>query len=157
MIYYTECNPDSVLVSTLGIHKKEIIHLGGKPNVCKQLEKRENCRGLIDEDPFSVQPPYLKKLQVKEDLSDYGLKILDDNYRNNDLIILCPRLEEWVLKAAKEAKIDIKKYNLPNDGERLHKKINISIDKFEKLIIDLKGKSKMMKALEKSIKDRRQK
>jgi hypothetical protein len=157
MIYYTECKPDSALVRTLGIPKKEIIHLAGKPNVCKRLENRENCRGLIDEDPFSVQPPYLKKLQVKEDLSGYGLKILDDNYHNNDLIILCPRLEEWVLKAVKEAKIDIKKYNLPDDGERLHKKINISIDKFEKLIKDLKGKSKMMKALEKSIKNRMQK
>lgn len=157
MIYYTECKPDSALVRTLGIHKKEIIHLGGKPNVCKQLEKRENCRGLIDEDPFSVQPPYLKKLQVNEDLSGYGLKILNDNHRNNDLILLCPRLEEWVLEAAKEADIDIQKYNLPDDGERLHKEISLNIDKFEKLIIDLKGKSKMIKALEKSIKDRRQK
>jgi uncharacterized protein (UPF0335 family) len=58
---------------------------------------------------------------------------------------------------AKEAKIDIKIYNLPDDGERLHKEININMDKFEKLMTDLKGKGKMMKALEKSIKDRRQK
>jgi len=148
---YTECKPDSALVKTLGVPKKEIIHLGGKPEVCKQLEKRKNWKGLIDEDPFSVQPPYLKKLQVRENLSDYELKVLNDNSNNNDLIVLCPRLEEWVLKATKEADIDIKKYNLPDDGERLHKEINIDIDKFEKLIKDLKGKSRMMKALEKSI------
>jgi hypothetical protein len=148
---YTECKPDSVLAKTLGIQKKDIIHLGGKPEVCKQLEKRENWKGLIDEDPFSIQPPYLKKLEVKENLSDYELKVLNDNSNNNDLIVLCPRLEEWMLKATKEAEIDIKKYNLPDDGERLHKEINIDIDKFEKLIKDLKGKSRMMKALEKSI------
>ncbi len=148
---YTECKPDSAPVKTLGIPKKEIIHLGGKPEVCKQLEKQENWKGLIDEDPSSVQPPYLKKLQVRENLSDYELKVLNDNSNNNDLIVLCPRLEEWVLKATKEADIDIKRYNLPDDGERLHKEINIDIDKFEKLIKDLKGKSRMMNALEKSI------
>jgi hypothetical protein len=155
MIYYTECKPDSALVRTLGIRKKEIIHLGGKPEICKQLEKRKNWRGMIDEDPSSVQPPYLKKLQARENLSsDYGFRVLHDNSNDNDLIVLCPRLEEWVLKATKEADIDIKGYNLPDDGEQLHKEININIDKFEKLIMDLKGKSKMMKALEKSIKSR---
>lgn len=149
---YTECKPDSALVNTLGIRKKEIIHLGGKPEVCKQLEKRENWKGLVDEDPFSVQPPYLKKLQVRENLSNYGFKILNDTSNNNDLIVLCPRLEEWVLKATKAAEMDIKKYNLPDDGERLHKEINIDIDKFERLIKDLREKSRMLKALEKSIK-----
>jgi len=149
---YTECKPDSVLVKTLGIPKKEIIHLGGKPEVCKQLEKRENWKGLIDEDPFSIQPSYLKRLKMRVNLSNYGFKVLYDNCNNNDLIVLCPRLEEWVLTATKEAQIDIKRYNLPDDGEHLHKEININIDKFEKLIKDLRGKSRQMKALEKSIK-----
>ena len=149
---YTECKPDSVLVKTLGIPKKEIIHLGGKAEVCKQLEKRENWKGLIDEDPFSIQPSYLKRLKMRVNLSNYGFKVLYDNCNNNDLIVLCPRLEEWVLKATKEAQIDIKRYNLPDDGEHLHKEININIDKFEKLIKDLRGKSRQIKALEKSIK-----
>ncbi len=155
---YTECKPDSALLKTLGLSKKQIIHLGGKPEVCKQLEKRKNWKGMVDEDPFSVQPPYLKKLQVNEELSnDHGFRVLRDNSKNNDLIILCPRLEEWVLKATKDAEIDIKGYNLPDDGERLHKEINIDIRKFEKLIDDLKGKSRMLKALENSIKERRMK
>lgn len=150
---YTECKPDSTLVKLLRISKKQIIHLGCKPEVCKQLAKREDWKGLVDEDPSRVQPPYLKRLQVKKNLSNYGLKILSDNSKNNDLIVLCPRLEEWVLKAVKDAKIDIKQYNLPDDGEQLHKVINIDLKKFEKLVNDLKGKSKMMKALEKSIKE----
>lgn len=82
---------------------------------------------------------------------------MNDNSNDNDLIVLCPRLEEWVLKATKEAEIDITRYNLPDDGDKLHRMININIDKFEKLITDLKEKSLMMKALEKSIKERRRK
>ena len=154
---YTECKPDSCLVRTLGIPKKQIIHLGGKPEVCKQLAKREDWKGLIDEDPFSVQPPYLKRLQVKGNLSgDYGFMVLHDNSKNNDLFVLCPLLEEWVLKAAKEAGIDIKKYNLPDDGEQLHKEINLDLRKFERLMKDLKEKSKMIKALEKALKERKE-
>jgi hypothetical protein len=150
---YTECKPDSALVKTLGISKKQIIHVGNKPEVCKRLEKDKNCIGLVDEDPSSFQPPYLKKLQEKENLSDCGLKILNDNAKNNDLIILCPRLEEWVLEAIKQAEVDIKKYNLPADSKKLHDKINLVLDKFEMLIKDLKEKSKMIKALEKAIKE----
>ena len=149
---YTECKPDSALVNALGISKREIIHLQGKPEVCKQLAKRENWKGMIDEDPFSVQPPYLKGLQVKENLSgDYGFRALHDTSKNNDLIVLCPRLEEWALEAAKRAGIDIKRYNLPDGGEQLHKVINIDLSKFERLVNDLKEKSKMMKALERAI------
>lgn len=135
---YTECKPDSTLVKILGIAKKEIVHLGGKPEVCKQLKKRKDCKGLVDEDPFSIQPPYLKKLETKKNLSDYGLKLLKDNSNNNDLIILCPRLEEWVLKASKEANIDIRRYNLPDDATALHELINTNLDKFEILLEDMK-------------------
>jgi hypothetical protein len=148
---YTECKPDSSLMRILGIPNRQIIHLQGKPEVCKQLEKRERFIGLVDEDPFSVQPSYLKRLPVKEDLPSCGLKILNDTYKNNDLIILCPRLESWILKVAKEAGIDIKRYNLPNSEEKLHKEINTDLRKFERLLNDLKGKSRMMDALEKAI------
>jgi len=154
---YTECKPDSTLVKMLGIPKKQIIHQQGKPEICKQLEKRENWKGLIDEDPFSVQPSYLKKLQVQENLPNYGLKILSNTSKNNDLFVLCPLLEEWIIKAAKEAGIDIKRYNLPDDGDQLHKVINLDLRKFERLVNDLKGKSEMIKALEKALKERKEK
>jgi hypothetical protein len=149
---YTECKPDSSLVRILGIPKKHIIRQQGKPEVCKQLEKRENLLGMVDEDPFSVQPSYLKRLPVKEDLPTYGLKILNDTSKHNDLIILSPRLEEWILKAAKDAGVDIKRYKLPDDGEQLHKVINLDLKKFDRLVNDLKDKSEMIKALERAIK-----
>lgn len=149
---YVECKPDFKLVECLLGTEKEIKHAMGKNRICNKLRKERNCTGLIDEDPGRSQHPYLKQLSPESNLSRDRLKTLHDDRNKNHLIVLCPRLEEWVLKAAKEAKIDIKRYNLPDDGERLHKVININIDKFEKLIKDLRGKSRMMKALEKSIK-----
>ena len=152
---YVECDPDFVLVKSItDIPKREIVHEGGKGNVFKKLKKNQNSKGLVDEDPMCSQPKYVEKMKVEEDLSPHGIKILYDNSNNNYLFVLYPRLEGWILKATKEAKIDIKKYGLPNDEEKLHKIINIRIDKFEKLIKDLKEKSKMLKTLAKLIRER---
>jgi len=152
---YVECKPDFVLVKSItDISKREIVHEGGKGKVCKKLEKSQNSKGLVDEDPMRSQPKYVvEKMKVEEDLSPHGIKILYDN-SNNYLFVLYPRLEGWILKATKEAKIDIKKYGLPNDEKKLHKIINIRIDKFEKLIKDLREKSKMLKTLAKLIRER---
>lgn len=147
---YVECKPDRALVSSLGVPKRNIIHEGGKSKVCRRLEKSRNSKGLVDEDPLSEQPPYIERLNLIQDRHE--IKTLHDNRRGNYLVVLCPRLEEWILKAAKEAEIDLGKYNLPDDAEKLHKIINININKFEKLIAELKGRSKIVAALEKSIK-----
>ena len=139
---YVECKPDIILVKSLiKISKREIIHAGNKPEVCKRLEKRENCIGLVDEDPWSIQPSYMKKMNV-EDLSEYQLKILRDK-KDNQLVVLCPMLEEWMLKTAKEAQVKLRNYKLPNDAIRLHEIININLKKVEKLIKDLKNCNRM--------------
>jgi hypothetical protein len=150
---YVECKPDFAMVKTLGVPKRNIIHAGNKSKVCRRLKRSDNSKGLVDEDPLNEQPSYVEKLNLIRNQDE--IKTLQDSQRGNFLIVLCPRLEEWVLKATKEAEIDITRYNLPDDGDRLHKVINTNIEKFEKLIKDLKGKSRMMKALEKSIKERR--
>jgi len=149
-VIYVECKPDFALIKSLGIPKKNIIHAWGKSRVCRSLEKSSNSKGLIDEDPLSEQPPYLEKLHLIQERHE--IRTWHDSRRGNCLVVLCPRLEEWILKAAKEAEIDLRRYNLPDDAEKLHKIINISINKFEKLIVELKGRSRIVKALEKSMK-----
>ncbi|MDP3024100.1 MAG: hypothetical protein Q8O10_01035 [candidate division Zixibacteria bacterium] len=64
------------------------------------------------------------------------------------MIVLCPRIEEWVLKAAKEREIDISKYGLSNDASELHELLTIKPERIVKLIEDIKGKSVMIKTLE---------
>jgi hypothetical protein len=67
----------------------------------------------------------LKKARGHDDSPEYGLMVLDDNSSHNRLILLCPRLEEWLLQAAVEAEIDIRKYHLPNNPKELHTELTL--------------------------------
>ncbi len=146
---YIECKPDYALVRSLTqTSKRDILHeFKGKFEICRHLENQRNCKGLIDEDPAGTQPPYLKRLQRQDDFSEYDLISLHDSNNGNYLIVLCPRLEEWVLKSSKEANMDVRKYDLPNDGPTLHRYININLGKFEGLLEDLKGSSRRLRTL----------
>ena len=146
---YIECKPDYVLVnSVMKTSRKEVVHeFKGKFEVCKRLENAKDSKGLIDEDPSSVQPAYVQRARLETDLPEQGIKVLYDNSNNNRLIILSPRLEEWVLKAAQIAKVDVRKYDLSNDARKLHEVININLDKFEKLLEDLRESSIALKTL----------
>jgi len=146
---YIECKPDYVLVNTLTkFPRKEIIHeFKGKFEVCKRLEAMSDSRGLIDEDPASIQPAYMKGLILANDFAENDIKVFGDSRNNNNLIVLCPRLEEWILKSAREAGIDVRDYSLPNDAKKLHEEINISLEKLEKLLADLKNSSNRLKTL----------
>ena len=146
---YVECKPDLALVKSLtNVTRRGITHeFKGKGEICNRLRKQTNCKGLVDEDPTSAQPPYVKEARLENDLSEHEIKLLYDGTNNNYLIVLCPRLEEWILKAAREAGKDVRKYDLPNDAARLHRHINISLDRFENLLEDLKDSSSRMKIL----------
>jgi hypothetical protein len=158
-MYLVECRPDAVLVISLtSASKKNIIHAGNKSELLKRLTERQtNSKGIIDEDPWSVQPPHLQKFEETQNLTNYKFKILRHATKNNILIILRPRLEEWILEAANEVNVDVRTYNLPNDATTLHEQINIRIDKFQELVQDLKRKSNRMKVLKAHLREWRQK
>ena len=102
---------------------------------------------MVDEDPGSVQHPYLKRMKMAENLRRFGIKILVDEKKNNRVIILSPRLEEWIIEASKESKINLKKHNLPKDGNKLHKIINLNLERFEGLLDELIEKSERIRIL----------
>jgi hypothetical protein len=143
---YLECNPDKALISALGVSNKEIKHAFSKGNVCNQLAKHKNVKGVVDEDPASPQPSYVGKLKLHS--HQQGIKFWHDDKNQNRLIMLCPRLEEWILKASQEAGINIQDYGLPNNANQIHHIINIRIENLKNLIKGMKDKSKMLKALE---------
>jgi len=153
MVYLVECEADKALVKILtSASKRDVIHGGDKGGVLKSLLNwYESSTGMIDEDPGRAQPRILQKFREERLLADYGLKILHHTAKNNHLIVICPRLEEWILGAAREADIDPERYNLPNDPVRLHAQINIQIDKFEKLVKGL-VKSTRLKELKTHLK-----
>jgi len=146
---FIECKPDLTLLESLTrIPRREITHeFKGKGEICNRLRKQTNCKGLIDEDPSSGQPHFVKEAELEEDLSEHDIRVLHHRQTDNRLIVLCPRLEEWVLKTTREVGKDVRDYNLPNNGRELHREINVRLDKFEKLLVDLKDSSSRLKTL----------
>jgi len=114
-----ECYPDAVLLRALGVFKKQLRHERCKGEVVKRVRKFDFSTGLIDEDPSSAQPRDLdnyKQLQAAE-----GLRLLARrNDKNKRLIIVCPRLEDWLIERAKSSGIRPEDYGLPSDPDHLH-------------------------------------
>lgn len=144
---YVECKPDAILVQTLtGLSRKEVIHeIKGKFGVVNQVNRRDNCKGLVDEDPRANQPEYLTRLQLREDLPARGLRLLRDSRKSNYIILLCPRLEEWIVRATRDSGLDLRSphYNLPSDPVALHRVINVDLLKFQRLVEDLKDSDRL--------------
>jgi hypothetical protein len=121
-----ECYPDAVLLRALGVSKKQLRHERCKGEVVKRVLKFDCATGLIDEDPTSAQPRELNncnQVQISEGLCLFARR--DD--KNKRLIIVCPRLEDWLINRAKSSGILIENYGLPSDPDRLH-----SIPRYER-------------------------
>lgn len=149
---FVECNADEALLIALGISRKGITHAHSKGNICNLLVKNRNSKGMVDEDPYSSRPRYFERLKIIS--NEHSIKLLVDEKSQNHLIVLCPKLEDWVLKATKELKVDTLDYGLPDDGNKLHKIINIKLEDFKKLINDIKQESKMLKTLQSFLKNK---
>ena len=87
---------------------------------------------MIDEDPNAAQPPYLGTLKLISDQG--GIRVLRDNERNHRVIILQPRLEEWIIATAQAGKIVMEDFGLSQRGNELHREINSRLPAFAKLI-----------------------
>ncbi|MFA4836263.1 MAG: hypothetical protein WC749_09370 [Dehalococcoidia bacterium] len=150
---FVECNPDEALVRFLTrLSRRQIIHERGKGEICNRLRKKDNSLGLVDEDPGKPQPSYIKEAKLKEDVPLHGIKVKYHESTNNYLIILCPSLEGWIIGAAKESGVDLmRSYSLPKDVNGLHSVINLNLDKYEKILGDLRGTTRF-KELQKLLK-----
>ena len=136
---YVECKADEALAIGLGLTRQEVNHELNKDEVLKQLVKQSHCLGMVDEDPKSPQPIQLSRMIVAADYDLLGLRVYADTARNNRVILLRPRLEEWLLRAAGDAGLAVggRRYNLPSSPTRLHREINLDLSKVERLLADL--------------------
>ena len=115
-----ECNADEVVLKNLGVPKKQLFHFGGKDKLINHLKKLPEAVGVVDEDPASTQHPDLKASyhQVK---SAEGLHLMARQGSGGQrLIVVCPKLEDWLIDRAKISGIQIEMFNLPGDPDRLH-------------------------------------
>lgn len=140
---YVECKPDKALLRTIGINENEIYHTGGKSRVIFKLLRSERCCGVIDEDPTAPNLPNKFRNHFRKKQENFGTKIFEDE-KQNKLIMICPKLEEWVVNIVRKYRIDLKSFNLPEDSESLHKTINFTVKDFEKLISQISDKEELI-------------
>ena len=138
---YCECKPDATMLKVLTqLPNKEIVHeIKGKYEVVKRISRSRNGRGLIDEDPGSNHPIYLSRMILQKDMPLRGLKLLEDTDRGNKVVVLCPKLEDWIIRAAQDSGLDLRdpRYNLPDNPTRLHREITFDLRKLERLVQEL--------------------
>jgi len=114
-----ECYPDQALLLSLGVQRKQLLHEARKGEVLKWLRKTPGGVGMVDEDPDSSQP--LELSSYREQKTAEGLRLLTRQGSSGQrLIVLCPRLEEWLMQRARSSGIKADDYGLPHDPDRLH-------------------------------------
>jgi len=151
---FVECKADLTLVKALSNAPiKGIMHAGNKSGVLSKLVRArgrpnyQNSIGMIDQDPGSSQSSDLKKFIEVKRYTELEINLFRYKWLNNHLVMLCPRLEEWIIAASREAGVNLSKYNLSTNADMLHEVININLGKFESLLDELKVKSKRVKKL----------
>ena len=135
MKLFLECKPDEVLARVAGISPRFIIHSPGKGNVSKLLGKHSGVTGMVDEDFGSAQPRTLSCFSQVSDAHDLRLRF--DKGRNNRLVVVCPKLEDWLIKTAKTANVKMAKFSLSENPRELHADINTRLPNLERLLQEL--------------------
>lgn len=131
-----ECKPDEKLVMTLGVPRRRILHQNDKGDVCNFLKRNPGNIGLIDEDPESAQPRLISGFNLNSDKHGVRELVLS----KSTLIMLCPRLEDWVLNACLSSNVEATAFGLPSYPKQLAKEINHKLSRFGDLILELMRK-----------------
>ncbi len=135
MRLFLECKPDEVLARVAGVPPHAIVHSPGKGSVAKLLGKHPGVTGMVDEDRGSAEPRSLKQYVQVSDTHDLRLRI--DKSSNNRLVVVCPKLEDWLIKTAKTASVKMTKYSLSENPRELHADINTRLPNMERLLHEL--------------------
>ena len=115
-----ECDPDEFVVKSIvpEVPKRWIKHGGNKSEVLKKVRKRQDAIGIVDEDPDGTQPREMKRY-IKKDARD-TIELLRRKEEARTLIQLSPNIEGWLILRAKQNKISLQNYNLPDDWKKMH-------------------------------------
>ena len=136
---YVECKPDELLVrQATNLPRRQVAHEAkGKGGVCNRLTRNRGLVAMVDQDPGATQPRYMARLSLGTESAQLGLKLYLDSSRNNRIVVLCPKLEDWLLRAAADSGLSMSTYGLPNRASTLHSVINLDERKIERLLADL--------------------
>ncbi len=114
-----ECYPDEAVLQELGVPRKQLLHEARKGEVFNWLRNTPHGAGMVDEDPTSTQPRDRCNYQQVE--ASEGLLLLARcGSGGQRLIVVCPRLEDWLMQRAEACGIDPRRYQLPSTAKELH-------------------------------------
>jgi hypothetical protein len=114
-----ECYPDEAVLRALGVPKRQVRHAAGKGEVLNRLRDLREAIGMVDEDPASAQPRELGNYEQVADTE--GLRLMARRGSSGQrLIILCPRLEDWLMQRARACGVDPTQHCLPSRPRELH-------------------------------------
>lgn len=119
MTVLVECYPDHALLRTLGVPKRQLRHERCKGEVVKKIRKLDEAIGIVDEDPTSAQPRDLANYDTQAKTSDLRLLARRDG-KDRRIVLICPRLEDWLIRRAHGAGVRPQDYGLPDDPRQLH-------------------------------------
>ena len=144
-----EGDADRFLVRFLGVPKGDVLHAGCKGEVIKRLKDRPGDMGIVDEDPDSIQTQPHELAHYREVDRREGLHLLARNgHGGQRLIVVRPRLEDWLIQRAEACGVDPRQYQLPGSAKELHDIPRYEQkDGFQRFLGELNGRDKGLSLL----------
>jgi hypothetical protein len=141
-----ECYADGTVLRACGFGRMQVDHKRSKYRVVWAVLRLDGRLGLVDEDPGQTPSDDLARFRMTQ----HGHDLMTLEYEGLHLVVIRPRLEEWLLRTARLAHIDVRDYGLPDEAEKLHGIIDEELDKLDRLLQALKGHERM-RALNRSL------
>jgi hypothetical protein len=90
---------------------------------------------MVDEDFGSAEPGAFRHYAQVSDTYDLRLRVKKGS--KNRLVVVCPKLEDWLIKTAKTASIKMGHFGLSETPRDLHADINARLPNLERLLQEL--------------------
>ncbi len=135
MRLFLECKPDETLAVALGFPANAIVHSHSKGRVAKSLSRHTGVLGMVDEDFGEREPASLRRFTELSSMHEIRLKT--DKERNNQLVVICPRLEPWLMKTARASGLELQRFGLGNSLRDLDADINHRLPNLQRLLNEL--------------------
>ena len=108
----------------LGVESRYVQNGRYKKGVLRRVTEESSVLGMVDQDPLTIQNYRKDMLDFQLVTRQHGIELYQHKNTRSQLIVLCPELENWLLKVTKASKIDVRKHNLPSKASALHGIIN---------------------------------
>lgn len=147
-----ECCHDTALVRYLGVPIRRLGHVHGKGNVLRLLAKWDGeVVGVVDADTGKQSDNNRELPKYREEQSAYDLMLLRHHAdERKSLVVIIPKLEDWLLARAAVVGIRASDYGLPETARAMHKSPRYDLKPgFRRFLGDLAAGDDGMKMLKK--------